>query len=62
METDRSATEGNGKSGITPEVRAGVRRWLIKGYVGVLMTAATVFIPAGRLDCTAGLCRCFYCF
>lgn len=32
------------------EVAAGVRHWLIKGYVGVVFTALSLFIPAGRLD------------
>ena len=35
---------------INPEIRAGVRRWLIKGYIGVAMTALTLFLPAGRWD------------
>jgi len=39
---------------MTPDVSAGVRRWLIKGYVGVLFTAAMLFIPAWRLDWVMG--------
>jgi protein-S-isoprenylcysteine O-methyltransferase Ste14 len=39
---------------MTPELSAAVRRWLIKGYVGVLFTAAMLFIPAWRLDWVMG--------
>ena len=33
---------------MTPEVRRGVMRWLIREVMGVLFVAATLFIPAGR--------------
>jgi len=33
---------------MTPEVRRGVVRWLIREVMGVLFVAATLFIPAGR--------------
>lgn len=33
-----------------PDVKSGVRRWLIREAMGVLVVAATLFIPAGRLD------------
>jgi protein-S-isoprenylcysteine O-methyltransferase Ste14 len=37
-----------------PDVAAGVRRWWIQGIFGVLILAATLFIPAGRLDWAMG--------
>ena len=37
-----------------PEVSRGVLRFLIKAVVGLLITAAILFIPAGRLDWTMG--------
>jgi len=43
-----------GRAEMTPEVSEAVRRWLIKGYVGVLFTAAMLFIPAWRLDWVMG--------
>jgi protein-S-isoprenylcysteine O-methyltransferase Ste14 len=33
---------------MTPEVKRGVVRWLIREAIGVLFVAATLFIPAGR--------------
>jgi len=33
---------------MTPEVRRGVVRWLIREVMGVLFVAVTLFIPAGR--------------
>jgi protein-S-isoprenylcysteine O-methyltransferase Ste14 len=33
---------------MTPELRRGVVRWLIREVIGVLFVAATLFIPAGR--------------
>jgi protein-S-isoprenylcysteine O-methyltransferase Ste14 len=33
---------------MTPEVRRGVVRWLIREVMGVLVVALTLFIPAGR--------------
>jgi len=36
------------------DVRAGVRRWVIKGVIGVLTVALFLFIPAGRLDWAMG--------
>jgi protein-S-isoprenylcysteine O-methyltransferase Ste14 len=41
-------------SGLPTDVRAGVRHWLIKGYAGVLFTAAILFIAAWRLDWVMG--------
>lgn len=32
------------------DVTAGVRKWWIKSVFGILIVAATLFIPAGRLD------------
>ena len=49
-----SVHASTGGAGMTPEVNAAVRRWLIKGYVGVLFTAAMLFIPAWRLDWVMG--------
>ncbi len=37
-----------------PEAGRGVLRFLIKAVVGLLITAAILFIPAGRLDWTMG--------
>lgn len=37
-----------------PEASGGVPRFLIKAFVGLLITAAILFIPAGRLDWTMG--------
>lgn len=31
-----------------------VRRWVIKGYVGALFAAVTLFVPAGRIDWAMG--------
>ena len=42
------------KQGMTPEVRRGVVRWLRREVIGVLFVAATLFIPAGRLDWAMG--------
>jgi protein-S-isoprenylcysteine O-methyltransferase Ste14 len=42
------------KPEITPEVRRGVVRWLTREVIGVLFVAATLFIPAGRLDWAMG--------
>jgi len=39
---------------MTPEVRRGVVRWLRREVIGVLFVAATLFIPAGRLDWAMG--------
>jgi protein-S-isoprenylcysteine O-methyltransferase Ste14 len=36
------------KQEMTPEVKRGVVRWLIREVIGVLFVAATLFIPAGR--------------
>ncbi len=36
------------------EIKRGVTRWLTKETFGVLFTAATLFIPAGRLDWAMG--------
>jgi protein-S-isoprenylcysteine O-methyltransferase Ste14 len=35
---------------VDPDVAAGVRHWLIKGYAGVVITAVILFVPAGRWD------------
>jgi protein-S-isoprenylcysteine O-methyltransferase Ste14 len=49
-----NADASMGRAEMTPEVSAAVRHWLIKGYVGVLFTAAMLFIPAWRLDWVMG--------
>lgn len=36
------------------DVGAGVRKWWISGLLGVVMVAAALFIPAGRLDWVMG--------
>ena len=36
------------------EIRRGVVRWLVREVLGVLFVAATLFIPAGRLDWVMG--------
>jgi len=46
MKANMSAEQPHGKS----DVKSGVTRWLIREVTGVLMVAATLFIPAGRLD------------
>ena len=38
----------------TPDISASVRRWWISSIVGIVILAATLFIPAGRLDWTMG--------
>jgi protein-S-isoprenylcysteine O-methyltransferase Ste14 len=49
-----STNTSTGRVQMTPEVSVAVRRWLIKGYVGVAFTAAMLFIPAWRLDWAMG--------
>ena len=50
MNATTTTTQANEK----PDVRAGVRRWVIKGVTGVLTVALFLFIPAGRLDWAMG--------
>ena len=38
----------------TPDISASVRRWWIGSIVGILLGAANLFIPAGRLDWAMG--------
>jgi protein-S-isoprenylcysteine O-methyltransferase Ste14 len=54
MSINTSQKQTTGTSSLPADVRAGVRHWLIKGYVGVLFTAAILFIPARRLDWVMG--------
>jgi protein-S-isoprenylcysteine O-methyltransferase Ste14 len=50
MNVNASMEQPDGKL----DISAGVRHWLIKGYAGVLFTAAILFVPAGRLDWLMG--------
>jgi protein-S-isoprenylcysteine O-methyltransferase Ste14 len=48
---DHPSTE---QSGPASETARGVVKWLIRESIGVLFVAATLFIPAGRLDWAMG--------
>lgn len=46
MNADRSAVQPNEQS----DTRRGIAKWLMREVMGVVLVAATLFIPAGRLD------------
>jgi protein-S-isoprenylcysteine O-methyltransferase Ste14 len=46
MNSEPSAVQPNEQS----DTRRGIVKWLIREVMGVLLVAATLFIPAGRLD------------
>lgn len=50
VQADRSVEQAERKA----ETTRGVMRWLVREVMGVLFVAATLFIPAGRLDWAMG--------
>jgi protein-S-isoprenylcysteine O-methyltransferase Ste14 len=52
--TEAESVKTNTGTAMSPDVRAGVRRWVIKAVSGVVSVALFLFIPAGRLDWVMG--------